>query len=376
MHFSDIFSNNIIFWKKRLEDLGIQYHVAFALKATWQYRYLEICKQEWISIDVASEKELHMSIQAWIPPEQIIANWPKSIWFLCLAIETECLIVVNSYNELLQINTLLQGKYPSSKVSIICRVTTLWSRFGIDQEFFYADAFLTTNLHKNISIVWLSFHSDTIAVQEKITSIQEIVTLQQHLVQNWHPIQYVSIWWWYRVQYCTEALSYQSSREYIQWWGLYGIEFLDELLHCQIDNQSFHEYLDESFTTLIIEPWRSLLDQAGILIHTIIDKNEKWISIDGNIYSTGAIVQEMPHDPLLFNTDRGLEFPTKADADKAVHIYGNLCLESDKIYARSVTFTHEPQIWDQLIFINTAWYFADFSHSQPIGHTNRETIFI
>gem|GEM_PF-4307969 len=34
MHFSDIFSNNIIFWKKRLEDLGIQYHVAFALKAT------------------------------------------------------------------------------------------------------------------------------------------------------------------------------------------------------------------------------------------------------------------------------------------------------------------------------------------------------
>ena len=224
--------------------------------------------------------------------------------------------------------------------------------------------------------MWLSFHYDTTELQEKKKMIKELVNLQEYLMQKWHNITSLNIWWGYRIKYCTGIILNQSPKEYYQWWWVYWVNFLDELLDYEIDEQPFYEYLNESFTTLIVEPWRALLDQSGILVHTIIDKNEKWIIIDGNIYSTGSIAQEMPHDPLLFYSKNGLHFTDYSKDNVSVTIYGNLCLESDIIYSRTISFQHEPQIWDKVICVNTAWYFADFSDSQPIGQTDRKTIFM
>lgn len=375
LHFGDIFSDTVNFWKRWLDDLWVPYHIAFALKATWQHEYITLCKEAWIGIDVASEQELARCIDEWLPSDHIIGNWPKSVWFISQAVKSWCLIAVNSWSELLRIQEILKENNMSNSVQVICRVQTSWSRFWIPYEFFYSNEFTEYN-YDGVSIVWLSFHSDTTELREKEQSIQSLVRLQEHLTNGWHAIEYLNIWWGYRVKYCEDILLKQWPREYYQWWWVYGISFLDDLLYCEIDWQPFYEYCIESFTTLIIEPWRALLDQSWLLVHTIIDTSETQITIDGNIYSTWAIAQEMPHDPLLLSKTGEIYIPS--DTEGAYHrtIYGNLCLESDRIYSRKIQFHRLPTVWDHLIFINTAWYFADFSNAIPIGHSDRKTLFM
>jgi diaminopimelate decarboxylase len=57
-------------------------------------------------------------------------------------------------------------------------------------------------------------------------------------------------------------------------------------------------------------------------------------------------------------------------------IYGNLCMEHDKILSRKIELPENIDIWDMLIFVNTAWYFSDFSDSEPIKHNERKTIIV
>jgi diaminopimelate decarboxylase len=375
LHFGDIFLDTVNFWKRWLDDVWVPYHIAFAFKATWQQEYIPLCKEWCIGLDVASHHELRAAINGWIASHQIIANWPKNSCFLADAIQSWCIIAVNSRNELLQLQHILQGGKYTHPVKVLCRVKTPWSRFWIPYDAFYSNAFLEHRFDW-VSLVWLSFHSDTIELSEKEQSIQLLVRLQEHLAKRWHTIEYLNIWWGYRVKYCEERLLKQWPREYYQGWWVYGLTFLDDLLHCTIDWQPFYEYCLESFTTLIVEPWRALLDQAWILIHTVLDANDYHITIDGNIYSTWAIAQEMPHDPILICRAGRVHLPSYTNDAYHRGVYWNLCLESDRLVTRTIPFPQAPNVWDHLIFINTAWYFADFSHAMPLGHTDRKTIFM
>lgn len=135
-------------------------------------------------------------------------------------------------------------------------------------------------------------------------------------------------------------------------------------------NLTFKKYLIETMTMLHLEPGRTLLDQCGICVHHILDKKDDMIVIDGNMYSLGSIGQEMAHDPRT---------PTLSDdsiGDTEYDIYGNLCLEADKIFSRKISLPGHIAIGDIIIFVNTAAYFSDFSDSQPIKHTDRKEIVV
>jgi diaminopimelate decarboxylase len=186
-------------------------------------------------------------------------------------------------------------------------------------------------------------------------------------------IEQIWIWWWFGVQYVENLLYQQTQKEYPQNKRSYGTDTVQELLDTEIEQWlSFAQYLRESMTILHLEPGRSLLDQCGICIHHIIDKKNNQLFIDGNMYSLGSIGQEMPHDPLIYK--KSIDWLSQDYRE--YEIYGNLCMEFDRIYTRNIILPKNIELWDMLIFINIAAYFVDFSDSQPIKHNKRREIIV
>lgn len=371
--FPAIFAKNIQTLTYELDIQMIDYKIYFANKATKSDVFLSTALQSGIWIDVSSEQELYDAINVWYNTQNIIANGPKSIWFLKLCLEHNVMISVDSIAEVQKIVDLQMDSQSKIMIRIYPPYDINHSRFGIREMDMIAHQSLIVKLHEIYSIYGLNFHIDSINIQDKQHMIRHIIGVRESLLERGIHIEQLWIGWWFGLQYVDGILHNQPAKEYPQNKRTYGIESVHALLATDIEpGLSFVQYLRESMTILHIEPGRLLLDQCGICIHHIIDKKYNKIFIDGNMYSLGSIGQEMPQDPLIYRDWQEL----LSQEYKEYEIYGNLCMEFDKIYTRTISLPNNIEIGDMLIFINTATYFSDFSDSQPIKHNERQEIII
>lgn len=371
--FPQVFVQNMQHLKALLDGEMIDYTIYFANKATKSDALVRTAKEVWIWIDVSSYQELQDALHIGYDSRNILANGPKDSLFLKLCLENNIMISVDSIGEIqkiIDLNILSQSKI----MLRICPPKDIaHSRFGITQEELLANKKLIIQFQKLHLMYWLNFHIDSIETNNKQEMIKYIIDIREKLIGRNIPLQQLWIWWWFGIQYTKNiGNEKQILKEYPQWKRLYWIDVLDELLHTTLHEWfDFKTYLRETMTTLHIEPWRFLLDKCWICIHTIIDKKHNKLFIDGNIYSLWSIAQEMPHNPIPYTKDKIF-----SDTLQSFDIYGNLCLEADKIYSRPVLLPQNIGLWDVLIFINTAWYFWDFSDAQPIKHNERKEIII
>lgn len=368
--FPQIFSLNVEHINALLDGEMIDYTIYFANKATKADIFVHTAKEMWIWIDVSSYQELQDPVQMWYKPENILANGPKDLLFLKLCLEQNVMISVDSLGEIQKILDLSVVSTAKLLLRIRPPQHIATSRFGITKQELLANEDLIIRLHNSYTIYWLNFHIDSINLEDKQMMINHLITVRERLMNKGILIKQLGIWWWFGVQYTQTMWPAQHSREYPQPPKLYWMSVLDELLHTEVaDWFDFKTYIRETMSTLHIEPWRRVLNNCWVCIHHVIDKKNDALFIDGNIYSLWAIAQDMPHDPLPYPIHKQF-----SETLQSYYIYGNLCLENDKIFNRPILLPENIDIWDIVMFYNTAWYFSDFSDAEPIKHNERKTI--
>jgi len=370
--FPEVFAKNIQNMKFFLDDEMIDYKIYYANKANKSNIFVQTALENYIWIDVSSRQELQDALYMWYDTDEILANGPKDTLFLDLCLQNNILVSVDSIWE---IHKILNSTIPSSSKILlrICPPSDIThSRFGIGKKELFEHQDLIIKLSQKHNIYGLNFHIDSINPDDRKNMVKHIIDIRQKLTEIWVSVEQIGVWWGFGVKYIDDILENQNPREYPQSNRLYGLDMLWELLDSEIIPWlSFKKYLIESMTTLHIEPGKLLLDQCGICIHNIIDKKDNKVFIDGNMYSLWAIWQEMPQDPIRYWAKK-----TITNNITEYQIYGNLCLEADRIFSRKIYLSDNIQVWDSLIFINTATYFSDFSDSQPIKHNERQEIIV
>lgn len=341
--------------------------IYFAYKASWEKELLAICCSEWIGVDVASEWELHDALDVWFSVDKIVVNGPKSYDFLVSCVELWVTIVITSWAEWKKICAIVVAHEQHRwKIKCMLRVKpNETSRFGLTDE--EMRRIISGNDVHVVDIQGFTFHDSQINVYDKKNTIKQMIRLVVYCAQHDIQIKKIGIWWWRRVQYCTSVLVQQESREYVQR-GMYGKDFIAELLLTVIDGMTFQQFLQQTWISLACEPGRALLDQVGCSCHQIIEHNEESLIVDSNIYELGVVVQEMPHDPRIEQKED--------QTQKWYYCYGNTCLEEDLIYMRKVMLPSIIENGEYMIFGNVAGYFGTFSDAKPLKLHRRKKHFI
>jgi diaminopimelate decarboxylase len=128
--------------------------------------------------------------------------------------------------------------------------------------------------------------------------------------------------------------------------------------------QSLAALLRRDSITLLLEPGRALLDQAGITVFRIqgVKLREYGIlTVDGTSFSLSEqwFNSEFLPDPVLISQAQD----TPDTAPFIACVGGATCLETDMLTWRKVAFPHRPEVGDFLIYLNTAGYQMDSNES-------------
>jgi diaminopimelate decarboxylase len=154
---------------------------------------------------------------------------------------------------------------------------------------------------------------------------------------------------------------------------LAGPAYLDELLSTRAPElgRPLATLLLENLYDLHVEPGRALADQCGVTLARVLQVRREEPGESGGTWSVrldlnagdcpledhGILV-----DPLVVPGPAGRchERDAAAPGPVGVHLFGNLCLESDLITRRVVFLPRLPAVGDLLCFVNTAAYCMDF----------------
>lgn len=375
--FPDIFIENIHKYMDVYKEYWISWKIFFACKANKWKSFLYACSKSNIGADVSSEYEMESALWCWIAWESISISWPvKSTNLLYLWLKHKSFIVIDSMNEFNRLLFLWADS--DSKIMIRVNVSSSnISRFWIPQDSLYIVYKLLKR--NNLNLYWFSFHLDGYSPEERILAIEKILFEIKTARLYWFICNCMNIWWWFTINYISESsrkffLANKDTVEFyrnkkIHWfypnWNAFPKEeFLKLILNWKIKDKKVSDYLIDLWIHLFIEPGRSLLDQTWITLFHIrwVNKNSTWdniIIVDWNInhLSEQWFNTDYIPTPMLL-TDK----KTKQQSFLS-SVWWNTCMESDMITWRKIKFNFKPQIWDILIYFNTAWYQMDSNES-------------
>ncbi len=400
--------------KKIFIDTELEIKIFFAYKSNSKIPFAKQAKKEGIFIDVASENELSSALSAGFIGSEIECTGPKNNSFLTLAIHHQCLISVDSLEEIKSISKLTEqiGK----KVEILIRLNDLESkdrnilikrsRFGISKN----DLEKAYNILKKsnwINLKGFHFHSDGYDIETKSGFLSEMIEITQrawkdeglsptilNMGGSWrNPILKNSKNWSKFIEKMGEEII--KGKNTLVWGNnFYGMKKnergrisgrenaimksyesnIEKDLKNLVSNDSLlgrkiSSIINENMFELAIEPGFSLLDGCAMTITEIADvkKSDKdvyHIVIDANIYNLStAKMFEIIADPVLVK-------PTNNKNNKKCEafIFGNLCTEDDVIIKRKIFLDKIPEKGDLICFLNTAAYNTNFEDASPILH--------
>lgn len=404
--------------KKVFEENLVSFKIFFAHKPTRTFAFVKKIKEIGGFIDVSSLRELENALRAGFKGKEIIANGPKSYQFLEKLIESKATIVIDSYNEFLKINEIVERKKLKEKIDIIFRFSSHFDeyansifyeridKFGMIKEEIY-EIIKNFILKKSIfNLIGFSFHLNFDNYQKKIsmlkTVLKNIIEVKELFGID---LKVVDIGGGYKTNFLKSKEEWDNfllefkkyvigeNKENLSFNGSkYGYYLKDNRLKGDYTFQSFYledtgekvltNLLNESFfefdnilikkffqdldLEIWIEPGKYLLDQAGITIMKIIDiktrNQENILFVEGNFTNLWSDKYELFIDPFLLKRNR-LENQMEK---KGYFISGNLCLDIDMIFNHKV-FLPRVDVGDLLIFPNTASYRMDFVSAQPIS---------
>ncbi|MFC4034712.1 Y4yA family PLP-dependent enzyme [Streptomyces polygonati] len=406
-----------VFGKHRLRG-----RVLFAHKATGSSALLRrlAAADGAAGVDVASLGELQHALACGFTGDRITATGPKNPRFLWLAARVGATVAVDSVGELDSVAALVDAHaLPRCRILIrlsgftapAVRVLSRRSRFGIparDLE----DALEHVSRHRAaVELIGVSYHLDTTSLTEKATALEGCLTALRTCREHGFDPQVIDVGGGFGISYLDEREAWEQytsalsdavlgSRPAMTWGnhgyglrndkgtlrgslGLYpswrptaGAQYLDELLAAPSaahGGRRLATLVLEHLYDVHAEPGRALLDQCGVTLASVLevrpslaDSADLWVRLGAKADDVALEEHGVLMDPVLLS-------PAGANSDTdggpvGVHLFGNLCLETDLITRRTVYLPRAPRTGDLLAFVNTAAYCMDFHSSRAQRH--------
>lgn len=381
-----------------------------------------------VGVDVASLAELQHALGAGLTPDRITATGPKNPEFLWLAARTSVTVGVDGRDELEQLAALVRT-YALPRTRILLRlsgfeasgVRTLSrrSRFGTPVREWPGLLDAVERHRDAVELVGVAYHLDTTSLAEKATALEGCLrALEECRGRGLRP-SVVDIGGGFGVDYLADGEQWErytteltsavlGTRPPLTWGGhgyglrneggtirgslgLYpahrpvaGPRYLDDLLAHPAPSyggRPLAALLLEHLYDLHIEPGRALLDQCGLTLARVLevrepesDGGELLVRLAANSDDIGLEEHGVLLDPVVVPGNRARRAEDTAAVPGnpvAVHLFGNLCLETDLITRRTVFLPDRPAPGDLLAFANTAGYCMDFhatrAQQQPVA---------
>lgn len=411
--FPNVMDKNISNFKETLKKHHLSGKIYYAHKCNKSNSFLKQALQNQINVDVASLEELKSALSNGFTGDKIEATGPKNDDFIILGIRHNIIFNVDNLEEIKKINYFKEKIQTKNKIRILLRLNGFKSeetkilnrnsRFGTPKSQVNKLIKYAQENDKNLEIIGISFHLDTVNVKEKILAIENCIEIFEEMFEKGLNPYVLDIGGGFKVNYIESQEEWDNSISELKeailsgnndltWnntsFGLRvekgllkgilnihdyynkitGNQLLDEILSSKLSkfqNREIGEILSENMIELYIEPGCSLLDGAGINIAKVnfVKENENGDYLVGLDMKRSDLLigeQEMFVDPILISDSK------EESNGKGVFFIGNLCMENDIIFKRKIFTEKIPQSGDLVVFVNTAGYFMDFEQSHTI----------
>ena len=346
-----LIKKNIKEYKENFVSTSFNTDVIYASKALNIKEMLRIVKKEWISLDCVSVWEIYTALKVKFPTEKIYFHWNNKTYDdIIFALKHKVwTIVVDNFWELELLNQLATKR--KQKVNILIRLNVgvsahthkyivtahidskFWVLFGSEE---FEKMMNIINNSKYIQFLWFHSHIwsqifDLLAFKEALKKlISYCKSFKEPLILN--------LWWWFAVHYTDEDAPIPPTEI-----SKKLINFTEELIQKNW----------VKIAKLCIEPWRSIVWEAGSTLYTIwyIKKtpSKEYYFIDG--WMTDNI------RPALYQAkyDADVIWKENLPKSKTVTIAGKCC-ESWDIIIEDCPI-QKADSWDLLI-IHTTWAYG------------------
>ncbi len=388
----EVFLENVYRFKKVLEELGLTSEMTYACKANKGEAFLEACAYSDIGVEVSSIYELRKALSHGIRGNQIGVSGPmKTPECLLLALRHQARISVDSFEEL-QILAKVMKRASAQQASILLRLndfTPRKSRFGVEREKL-PEILNFLKAHREIIFLGFGFHLDGYSIEERSHAIELVLEEMQKAREQELPCSTMNIGGGFSVDYISAESwgrfqdgkakddNFYQGRTFPHYYPYHSspasaehLRGILEIPHTLDARKRIFEVLREKNITLVLEPGRALLDQAGFTAMRVRGsrciRGDNVVVVDGNsnhLSEQWFNTQFLP-DPLL-REENGSE--PKNDVQPFVGaVTGNTCLESDVLNWKKVSFPREPKRGDILLYPNTTGYQMDSNETEFHG---------
>jgi len=414
--------DNVTAFRNIFQARGVQERIWYACKVNKSEALLEAASDADIGVDAASLWELRAALGHGIPGPRIGISGPiKDERLLLLAMQHGSTITIDALAEVCTLAQLATRTSAASPVPILVRLsgfaltTTGRSepaptqqpengRFGLPlgQLGQLFSLLRDPSVACVLELHGFAFHIDNLTVADRVTSFAQVLPVLLEAREAGYPCYELDIGGGFPVQYIsrddwtafhhayvdalvqgtpfmfrdksfgigiTGAQAPNRGNFYPHDLPAYGGRFLQAFLDSRPHghDDTVADLLRRHSIRLTIEPGRALIDQTGLTMCRV--RGDKLSSGGDPLLVCGMNVSnlyeqftgsEYTVDPLLISRT-----PTD-DVFQPFTCYltGNLCLETDMLSWRPITFPRRPQTGDLLAFANTAGYMMDFAESR------------
>lgn len=378
--FAYTFQKNVKAATEVFNGVGVSGRVLYAAKANRSRCFFKMCGSEAIGVDVSSLQELEAALACGVSGELCSASGPfKNSAFLNLALQVGALITIDSIDELRQ---LQQMEPPHGKIMLRWTGISQNSRFGMaDAEI----AECSEQLKRQpgyLAVKGLSFHLGGYSTTQRSEHILVGAKILDKLREIWPdadtmniggglPIGYLSQLDWERFQRTSLGSSEFAKTKtpaalYPHWSPACGADALRDILTYRKDGRSVACHLAEKGISILVEPGRALLDQAGMTVFSVSGVrrhvSEPVAVVDGLSLSMSEVWfgGDIAFDPIIIPNNR----IGRVSKEISCYVAGASCYEDDVLTWRRIVFGKGLDEGDLMIFPNTAGYLMDMIESR------------
>ncbi|MFJ8163781.1 Y4yA family PLP-dependent enzyme [Streptomyces sp. NPDC096136] len=389
--------------------------VYFAHKANRSSALVRRLTTTGAALDAASLTELQHALGSGFAGAELMATGPKDPEFLWLAARSGALVNADGPGELERAAALVRA-HGLPRLRVLLRLSgfeaagarrlSRRSRFGTSVKSLHHLLDVLDRHRGELEPVGVGYHLDTTSVEEKATALEGCLHAMEELRMRGLRPTAIDVGGGFGVGYLAHAAQWErytteltravmGTRPPLSWGGHgYGLRaengtlrgalglypahrptagpgYLDELLAHPAPGlgRPLGTLLLEGLYDLYAEPGRALADQCGLTLGRVLevrdsDGGERLVRLAMNAGDVGLEDHGVLVDPVVLPRSPA---PPDAGAPVAVHLMGNLCLESDLITRRTVFLPRQPRPGDLLAFANTAGYCMDFGATRAQG---------
>ncbi|MFJ1730732.1 alanine racemase [Streptomyces sp. NPDC088254] len=381
--FPQRFDANAAAFRQAFAEAGVDGRVYYAKKANKAAVFAERAAVAGLGVDVASHGELREALAAGVRGSDLIVTGPaKDDHLLRVAVLHGALVAVDALDELDRV-LALAGELGRTARTLLRRLSPgqPHSRFGLDDG--EMESALRRCRTEQVVMAGFSFHLAGYDIRERADLAAESVRLctraralglraDRVSVGGGFAVDYVDAQDWRRFHESTRPEHFHQHKAFSGYYPYHspvaGAGALAALLSTTPagERSSVADLVRAAGVTLLVEPGRALLDQAGCTVMRVQGVKERdaydIVTVDGSSLSLSEqwFGSEFLPDPVLVPAGR-------ADRDDAgpypACVGAATCLESDMLSWRKLPLPVRPAVGDLLVYHNTAGYQMDSNES-------------